>query len=90
MEQATNLNVHGYLIKPTSSAELKVAISVANKRFQELKRVEKRLDARTLIDRAKALLMAQGLSEQAAFTQIQQEARNSNRGMDDVARELLR
>ena len=89
VEQATNLNVHGYLIKPTSSAELKVAISVAIKRFRELKRVEKRLDARTLIDRAKALLMAQGLSEQAAFTKIQTAARNSNRGMDAVARELL-
>ncbi|MGB1249268.1 MAG: ANTAR domain-containing response regulator [Candidatus Promineifilaceae bacterium] len=89
VDQATSLNVQGYLLKPTTSAELKVAISVAVKRFRDLDRAEKQLSARKEIDRAKALLIARGLSEQAAFSQIQQEARSSNRSMDAVAREIL-
>lgn len=89
VEQATDLNVQGYLLKPTTARELKVAISVAVKRFRDLTKAQTQLETRKLIDRAKAKLMAQGLFEQAAFTQIQQEARRSSRTMEAVARELL-
>ena len=89
VEQATELNVQGYLLKPTTARELKVAISVAVKRFRDLTKVQTQLETRKLLDRAKAKLIAQGLSEQAAFAHIQQTARHSNRTIEAVARELL-
>jgi response regulator NasT len=97
IEKATDLPIHGYLIKPITSAELSAAIAVAHKRFVEsrtmLNRAEKleiTLEERKLINRAKGKLMATGMSEEGAYQALQQYARQQRRSMVDIARSLLK
>ena len=96
IEQATDLNVQGYLIKPVQSAELKAAIHIAYKRFHDqLKTVaarekaETRLTQQKLIDRAKAKLISQGMSEEKAHKHIQALSRSSNTSMAEISEQIL-
>ncbi len=96
IEQATDLNVQGYLIKPVDPNTLRATIAIAYKRFQsqklaaaKQKQAEEQLAARKLIDRAKAILMANSMSEEEAYTKIQQVARNRNRTMAEVAQAII-
>ena len=96
IEKATDLNVQGYLIKPVQSAELKAAIHVAYKRFHDqLKTVaarekaETRLTQQKLIDRAKAKLISQGMSEEKAHKHIQALSRSSNTSMAEISEQIL-
>lgn len=97
VERATDLPIHGYLVKPVKPGELAAAISVAVKRFEEAQRLkaqatelEEQLVARKLVDRAKAKLMASGLSEEAAYKAIQRQARESRLSMRQVAEAILK
>lgn len=96
INEAAELPIHGYLIKPIQPAELEAAIAVAVKRFAEQQnllaeaaRLEEKLASRKIIDRAKGRLMAAGLSEEAAYKSIQQEARASGQSMRQVAELIL-
>ena len=97
VERATDLPIHGYLVKPVKPGELAAAISVAVKRFEETQRLkaqatelEEQLVARKLVDRAKAKLMVSGLSEEAAYKAIQRHARESRLSMRQVAEAILK
>jgi response regulator NasT len=97
IDQATDLPIHGYLVKPVNAGELAAAISVAAKRFEESQQLrsrssqlEEQLETRKLVDRAKAVLIASGLSEEAAYKVIQQQARNSGHSMRQVALAILK
>lgn len=97
VDRATDLPIHGYLVKPIKVDELSAAMSVAVKRFEEAQGLkaqaadlEERLETRVLIDRAKAKLMAGGLDEEAAYRTIQRRARESRQSMAQVARDILR
>lgn len=71
--EATDAGVLGYLLKPFQKAELVASIEVCAQRQRErvalaaeVRSLEDRLAARTLIDRAKARLMADGMDEASA------------------------
>ncbi len=97
IEEASELPIHGYLIKPIKPEELAAAIAVAHKRFADAQRLnekatqlEEMLESRKLIDRAKGKLMAKGLSEADAYHFIQTQARNLNKSMKLVALAILK
>lgn len=96
IDQATDLPIHGYLVKPVRSDQLAAAIAVARKRFDEAQEVEaqaetlaQKLEGRKLVDRAKGKLIDEGMSEADAYALLQQRARESRRSLHEVARELL-
>jgi response regulator NasT len=92
IEKATELPIHGYLIKPVTPQAMSAAIAVAVKRFAETKRLtaEKerlagQLEDRKIIERAKGKLMAAGMTEEEAYQTLQQEARSSRKLLREVA-----
>lgn len=96
IEKATDLFVQGYLIKPIKPEELRAAIAVAVKRFNDVREeqerrqaLEAKLETRRLLDRAKGILMDTGLSEQEAHSHIQQLARDSRLSVRQVAEKIL-
>ena len=97
VERARRAGVMGYLIKPLRGAELLPAIEVAIGRFQEFVALQKEnedlkktLDARKIIDRAKAIIMKrQGLTEPEAFSLIQRRSMNSRKPMVEIARAII-
>jgi response regulator NasT len=96
IERATDLPIQGYLIKPIQPEELGAAIVVAAKRFAESQALARRtaeleadLAARKLIDRAKGKLMERGMSEEAAYREIQERARRGRQTLAGAAAEVL-
>jgi response regulator NasT len=96
IEQAADLPIQGYLIKPIKAEELTAAITVATRRFADAQTLQQRADqledellTRKLIDRAKGKLMATGLSEEEAYQAIQQRARSNRQSMRQVALTIL-
>lgn len=94
--EAVDSGVLAYLVKPFQKAELVAAIEVAVGRHRErvalsaeVRTLEERLEARKAIDRAKAVLMGEGLSEREAFARIQREAMDGRTSMRAVAEAIL-
>lgn len=97
IEKATDLPIHGYLVKPVKPGELSAAIAVARKRFEESQALAQRttelettLAERKLIDRAKGKLMETGMSEAEAYQALQAYARQNRQTVVQVARALLK
>jgi len=86
-----------YLAKPLREEDLLPAIELAVSRFEEFMALRKEnedikrtLDGRTLIERAKGVLMErEKISEQQAFTQIQRASMNTRRPMAEIAEAIL-
>jgi response regulator NasT len=96
IERAVQLPIHGYLIKPVGEKDLAAAIGVALARFEEAQiaaretaKLRESLESRKLIDRAKGILMQRGMSEDAAYQLIQQQARSAQVSMRQVAEAIL-
>jgi response regulator NasT len=97
IDQATELPIQGYLVKPIQPQELSAAIAVATKRFAETQELEaekiklqEKLAAQKLIERAKGKLIEAGLSEEEAYRFLQQQARKNRRSMEAVAQAVLK
>ncbi len=97
IDKASDLPIHGYLIKPVKPEELSAAITVAYKRFldnqalkEEADKLADALETRKLLDKAKARLMATGLSEEEAYRTLQQQARNGRISLRAVATAILK
>ncbi|WP_420628762.1 ANTAR domain-containing response regulator [Candidatus Leptofilum sp.] len=97
IEKASNLPIQGYLIKPVEPEALSAAISVATKRFQdsqalkaEAGKLADALETRKLLDKAKARLMATGLSEEEAYKTIQKQARDGRISLRAAATAILK
>lgn len=97
IEKASDLPVHGYLVKPIQPEELGAAIAIAVKRFDENQALaeratalERELAARKLIERAKGKLMLTGLSEEEAYQSIRDRARNNRQSLAAAAEAILR
>jgi response regulator NasT len=97
IEKASDLPIQGYLIKPVDEKQLLAAITVAQKRFNETQslvnkagELEETLETRKLIEKAKGILMTQGMSEDEAHKHLQKLARDSRTSLKKVAEELLR
>ena len=96
IDRATELPIHGYLVKPILPEELGAAIAVAVKRFAEAQAIAQRvaeleadLAARKLIDRAKGRLMQTGLTEEDAYRAIQARPRRERQSLVAAARAIL-
>lgn len=96
IEEASDLPIHGYLIKPIEPAALAAAIAVAQKRFAETAALAARaaeladsLAERKLVERAKGRLMEAGLSEAQAYQLLQQYARRRRLSLGAVAQLVL-
>lgn len=97
IEQADDIGVAGYLIKPFSIKEIQPALTLAWSRFnqirdlkQEVGSLKESIQARKLIERAKGLLMERDrISEAEAFRRIQQTSRNQNITMMRIAESII-
>ena len=97
VERAREAGVMAYLVKPFQKKDLVPAIELAVSRFAEVVALERevgdlsgRLEARKLVDRAKAVLQAdRGMTEAEAFRHLQRRSMDERRSMRSVAQELL-
>lgn len=92
VDRANDAGVMGYIVKPFQRSDLRPTIEVARARWrerrglaQEAAALAERLAARVIIDRAKAVLMRSGCSEQEAFRTLQRAAMDQRRPMSEVA-----
>ncbi len=97
VERALAAGVQGYVVKPFTMAELRPAIEIALARHAEVRGLRAgmadltdRLEARKVVERAKAVLQARfGWDEAAAFEWLQRTAMNRRVPMLQVARSVL-
>ncbi len=98
IQQATELQVQSYLIKPVDERDLTAAIPMAVARFKDsqaaqdkIADLQETIETRKLIDRAKGVLMARdSLSEDQAYHRLQKRARDERISMRTVAEDVLR
>ncbi len=97
VERAREAGVMAYLVKPFQKHDVVPAVEMAVARFREVVALEAevsdlsgRLEARKLVDRAKARLQAEaGLGEAEAFRWIQRTSMDERRTMRAVAQDVL-
>ncbi|MTK11896.1 MAG: response regulator [Clostridiaceae bacterium] len=93
VEKAKDAGVIGYLVKPLDNKSLIPAVEVAMSKSNELKEmknnmisIEKKLEARKIIEKAKGILMTQqGISEEEAFSMIRNLSMKKRVTMRDIA-----
>ena len=98
VEQAAELPVMAYLLKPVDEQELLATLQVVTARFEEQQwlvqqanDLEDRLATRKVVERAKGVLMErESLTEEEAYLRIQRQARQERRTMRQVAEAILR
>ena len=96
IERAANAAVMGYLVKPINESKLRPTIEIALIRFEEVRKVAQeayqlrnQLESRELIDAAKRILVAAGLSEAESYKRLQMTAREKRRPMRQVAEAVI-
>jgi response regulator NasT len=96
VEQAAEAGAMGYLVKPIARAALMPAIEVAGARWQVANRLQVevsdlsvRLHDRKDVDRAKGILMTQGLTEPESFAQLRDRAMDSRCTLGEAARAVI-
>lgn len=95
--RAAEAGALAYLLKPVSAEELAANLRLVVSRHREklalkdeLNRLEETLAERTLIDRAKSILMDRvGLTEDEAYSRIRQKARERRVKMAVVAQTII-
>jgi AmiR/NasT family two-component response regulator len=95
--RAAEAGALAYLLKPVSAEELAANLRLVVKRHseklrlkEELNRLEETLAERTMIDRAKGILMDRvGLTEDEAYSRIRQKARERRVKMAIVAQTII-
>jgi response regulator NasT len=96
IEQAAELPIQGYLIKPVNERDLAATIGIAVARFTEAQTLAREkavlqadLETRKIVERAKGQLMQTGLSETEAYQTLQRRAREQRLTLREVAEALL-
>jgi response regulator NasT len=96
IERAANASVMGYLVKPIHENKLGPTIELAVTRFeamrvaaQEAYKLRDQLEARKLVDTAKKILVATGISEAEAYKRLQMTARRKRCTMYQVAEAVI-
>jgi two-component system, response regulator PdtaR len=96
VEEAARAGAMGYVVKPFSRNDIVPAMQVAVSRHaemgllaQQVDDLEERLETRKLLDRAKGLLMANGLSEPEAFHRLQKLAMDKRKSLREVAEAVV-
>ena len=98
VQRAVEAGAMGYVVKPFTASDVVPAVEVALARGRqmvtlraEVSGLEGELEARKVVDRAKALLMRnKGVSEAEAFRLIQTTAMDSRLSMREVAEQLFK
>ncbi len=96
VSRAQEAGVYGYLTKPFRESDIGPAMAMARARFEELEALrgqveslEEALETRKLVDRAKSLLQAQGMTEKEAFRRIQRQAMDTRKSMREIAQAII-
>lgn len=96
VSRANDAGVHQYLMKPFKEEQLKITIDLAIHQFIEISNLrdevaalKENLETRKLVDRAKGLLIKQGLSEPDAHRKMQKLAMNKRKSLKEVAEAVL-
>ncbi len=97
IQQATELGVYGYLVKPIKEADILPTIEVALARANELFALQKvvgdlkeSIEIRKLVEKAKGILMENyGLSEAAAFRKIQKLSMDKRKPLKEIADAII-
>jgi two-component system, response regulator PdtaR len=96
VERACDAGAMGYLVKPFSKADIVPAMQVAVSRFAESRQLadevedlKERLVTRTIVDRAKGVLISRGMSEPEAFRRLQKMAMDKRLTLKQVAEAVL-
>ena len=94
--QAAAAGAMAYVVKPFSRSDIMPAMAVAAARFaettmlaEEVTDLTERLETRKIVDRAKGILMARGLSEPDAFKRLQRVAMDKRKTLRQVAEAVL-
>ena len=96
IERAANAAVMGYLVKPIHEGKLGPSIELAVSRFeamrttaQQVDKLRKQLAAYDIVNDAKRILIAGGLSEAEAYKRLQFMARNKRCSMRQIAEAVI-
>ncbi|MGD0111184.1 MAG: response regulator [Armatimonadota bacterium] len=97
MEQAAEVGVFSYLLKPVTLQRLAAAISTARARFFDLQMLrsevgdlQSALEARKLVERAKGILMRDlRVGEQEAYRWLKRTSSHHNQKLAEVARRIV-
>jgi AmiR/NasT family two-component response regulator len=96
VEHASAAGAMGYLVKPFSKKDILPAMAVAAARFAEARALEdevadleQRLETRKIVERAKGVLMKQGIAEPDAFRRLQKLAMDRRKSLREVAEAVL-
>ena len=97
VDQAKDIGVAGYLVKPIDEKSLIPSIELAVARSKDMKKLRKdmqkvseRLENRSIIEKAKGQVMAQeGMNEQDAYDYIRKLSQTKNLSMRRVAEIIL-
>lgn len=97
IDRAKEAGVMGYIVKPVDEKSLLPTIEVAISKGEEFKKikeeavkVEKELEARKIIERAKGVLMSKyGLSEKEAYNKIRKLSMDKRCAMEEIANAIL-
>lgn len=97
IEKAKEVGVVGYLVKPLDNKSLIATIEVSLSKCKELKEIkknvkvlEKKLEARKVVEKAKGILMKQrSISEDEAYTYIRNLSMKKRVNMEEIARIII-
>ena len=96
IERARLAGVMSYVLKPINPAQVYAAVDLAIHQFvevlelrEEVEKYSQALETRKLIDRAKGVLIKQGMSEPAAYSKMQRTAMQKRKSMKEVAEAIL-
>lgn len=96
IERATQLPIQGYLVKPVNERDLAAAIGVAMARFEDAQKLAREkaelqdsLETRKVVERAKGMLVQQGLNDDDAYQALQLQAREQRITLRQAAEAIL-
>lgn len=97
IEEAAEVGVFSYVVKPVTRPRLAAAVSTARARFADLQVLKEEvgglkeaLEARKLVERAKGIIMRDlEVGEQEAYRWLKKTSSHSNHKLADVARRIV-
>ena len=96
VERAASAGAMAYVVKPFARADVMPAMQIAVSRFAEAQALAaevadaaERLKSRVAVDRAKGLLMTEGLSEPEAFRRLQKLAMDRRKSLREIAEAVI-
>ena len=97
IDRANEAGVYGYLVKPISKQDIKVAIETSSSRYRDYKELEEQLrksenryEERKFIEKAKGILMeTKHLKEEEAMRSLQKMSREKNIKMIVLAKKII-